>query len=794
MHTAEGQYRFAEGLFFRKFYDLAENEFRSFLKVHPEHALGPDAAYRLILCLRNQGRKDDALTAMNDLQARWPEHELAVKLFLWKGELLHERRNYPAAEQCFRRLFEHEDSVTRETAVFFAAQCQEGQGKAQAALDTYRLIADLPFDDTHVYRPYALFALALAGQRLGQHEAAAAAFARLSAAPGVPEALRQESLYREAETFFAREDYGRAAELYQRCLGEFPGGAFARESQKRLAWAQCLQGEFARAAETAAAWRQKYGAVFDSDVDYIQAASLVGVEFYQEALPLLRRLVEDARVAAETVRLAAYQEIVCLSQLKRHEETAQRGEAFVGAFPQAAEVPAVTYAVGSALHALGNCEAAVPWLRRAQEGFLNRREYYEDAGGLLLDCLERLERFGEAAEVCRRLSEYKDISRAALYLLRAGEYERKAGRTDLAMRDFENVLGRFPQAAEESRAAMQHLGEMYSSAGDFGRAVGVVEKLLARAEAGADKARMLFFRGYLAYQQEAFEDAVTYLRAALAEPAGGAIAGTARFYLGGALLELERRDEALGVFGEVLALPDGERPSFPADLLFRLEMLYYSRNQYAVSERICRLLMARDEGEIVYRSTLRLADLLVAGNRLPEAEEQLAELRTKLREKRLRFRDAEAAPPEEEIVAILSEVYLQQDQVAKALVAAEQCLARKDLALEFVTRCRWVLAEALGRQNHRQQALPYAVKAYVLDDHPVYSPRAMLLALRLLVAGERMTEAKATLDELRTRYPVYAESVAGTAEVRQVIAAQGGAGPESGVTRPSPTPPGNQGE
>jgi len=180
LHTPEGQFRFAEGLFFRKFYDLAEKEFQAFGERYPTHALAPDAAYRLVLCLRQQ-KKDDAMVAAIDrFQASWATHEVSARLSLWKGELLYGRKDYAGAETCFRRLMESADTVVREAATYFVGRCLEEQGKAAEALAAYGVLAESPFDAAHSYRPYALYALAIADQRRGSNDSAAARFQRLA--------------------------------------------------------------------------------------------------------------------------------------------------------------------------------------------------------------------------------------------------------------------------------------------------------------------------------------------------------------------------------------------------------------------------------------------------------------------------------------------------------------------------------------------------------------------------------------------------------------------------------------
>ncbi len=770
IQTPEGQFRFAEGLFFRKFHDLAEKEFRVFGERFPDHALAPDAAYRLILCLRHQKRDDDMALAVDQFQAKWPAHETCTKLFLWKGEWLLGKGDFAAAEGCFRRLTEQADTVIQEAGLYFVAQCLEHQGKAADALATYQRLAEAAFDAQHLYRPYALYALAVADQRRGANEAAAGRFQRLASGEPVPAALREEATYRLAETRFALAAYDEAIRQYERLLAEFPEGAFVQEARKRLTWAHYLKGDYKRAAEAGTEWHRRYPDTTDYEMDFMQAASLVGLELYPEAMPLLKRLVDEPKVPVDTARMARYQAVVCLANLKQYQEAVAHADTFIAAYPKAAELPMVQYVAGTACHGLKDYERASAYLRRADDTFVAGGSSHEDAGRLLADCLLKLDKPADAAAVYRKLAARNGMPQAAFCLFKAGECERKAGNTEGAIRDFEALLQTFPQAVEESRAALQHLGDLYSSAGQFERAVEIVRALVEKAPSAGDRARLRFYLGYLRYQQRKYEDAIADLRAVSTDVDAIAVAPAARFYLGVSLLELGRRDEALDTFAEVLALPAKDRPPFPPDLLLQLETFFFVRNQPAVSEAICLWLMEGTDMQIVQRATLRLAALMAAQARFAAADTQLAALRRRRQEIAAGQGGPVSLPPDDAITSLQAELFLLQDQIPQAVVAAEQCLACRDLDQESLTRARWVLAAALAKQGHPVRALPYAVKAYILDDHPTYAPRAMTLALRLLVDLKRMPEAQTTWAELRKRYPVVAESVMGTPEVKAILA------------------------
>lgn len=784
-HTPEDQFRFAEGLLSRKFYDMAEPEFRVFIEKFADHELAPHAMFRLIECLRSQGKSSATLSHINQFQARWPEHELAPKLFLWKGELLLQEEKLGPAASCFKRLIISDDSVTQEASLYFLAQCYAQQEKSALALKTYAKIADKPFDDTHVYRPYALFSLARAAQLNGEFEAAKKGFARLKDEKHVPPGIREEAVYRLAEAMFLEQAYQKAIELYELLLVDYPEGAFGREARKRRTWAHFSLNDFAKAVELAKDWRNRYGDLFDYEMDYVHGTGLTRLGFFRESLPYFARLGSDERVPEEYALLARYQELYGLLRLERYEETAKRAALFVSDYPKAVQVADVLYFAGEAFFHLKRYEQAIAELRRGLSRHVGQWAYYGDAQLRLTEALENLGRFREAARVYRSLSEHPAVEQKAYFRLKAGECERKAGDLSAAVSDFEKLLADFADAEEEARSAVLHLGELYSQRGDYGRAVQLLEKLLTR-DRPPEKARLLFYLGYLHYQQKAYEKARSYLHEALKQEDIGTVAVNANYFLAGSLLELKKNEEALRLFAELLTLPVEERPPFAVSLLFRIDLLYYARHQYDVSETVCRWLLIRDDPEVLCRTTLRLAQILMAQNRLEEAQETLEALLSRLT-------DVGATLPQrpfarEEVQSLLGEVLLLRGERDRAVGVFERCLAKPGLPEGPVTRCRWGLAQILKDEGRLLQALHYAVNAFVLSNDPIYTPRTMFLAVEILVALGKLDEAMTTWRELRERFPSFAEQKRNEPVIRKLTETKGEDGPPApkpeGVTQP----------
>ena len=764
------QLDFAEGNYQRKFYDLAAKEYRYFVEKFPEHKHAPHAMFRLIVCLRTLGRTEATFSAINQFQAKWPTHKSSARLFLWKGEILFNQERYAPASACFKRLLLDEDSKTQETAMYFLGQCYGKVGKPELALQTYAKLGAKPFDKDHIYRPYALFAVAVGHQQKDEFDKAAKLFQRLATEKHVADPVCEEAMYRWGEFRFSQQQHESAAKIYQGLLARFPNGIFSREAGKRQVWAYYALEQYPKAIELAQAWFAKNGKVFDYELEYVYGASFAGAGSFTEALPVFRKVAGNPKVPKAYAQMARFQELVCLLNLRQYDATIAATESYVRSYPTAADVATAHCFGGQAHIAKEEYAAAIPMLRKALDTAVGQWAYYESTNLMLAEALEKLERYAEAAVLQRKLAADKAIENPSYFLIKAAESHEKAKDTLAAIADFEAVLKRFPDKADAVKSAMFHLTQLYSARAKYDDAEKLVKSLLAREDITTGRNRLLSFLGFICYQQKQYEQAKTHLKAALAAPDAGAIRGEASFYLAVSHLELKEHDEALKVFKEVLAMPEAQRPPFPESLLFRLDKLYYARSQYAESESITRWLLRRRRGETVYRASLRLSDNLIAQNKMADARAMLEGLLKRLRAGELDFADPANAPMKEEVRAVLGEIYYRLGKNDMAVEAMTACLGAEGLGLGFKTRARWVLAEVMLAEKHPNQALPYAVKCFVLAEDSVYSPRGMHTAIRIFLLLGDQDSALETWRDLKKRYPAFAQEVRGEPAIAPLAA------------------------
>lgn len=783
---ADEQFRFAEGLLARRFYEMADPEFRKFLEKWPDHPNAASAMLGRIQCLRERNRPDDANRIIQEFRRRWPKHELTPRLVLWQGDLLLRSGRTAEAEKVFRRLLNTPEEGLRETGVYYLARSLALQGKTEEALKTFARLAAKELAAERAYRPYAVFALGDAAHHAGTFSEASEHFRRLTESPHVPKGLREESLYRLAEIRFTMNEFGEAVKLYESLLVEYPDGPFVREVRKRRALAFYRMKNFERAGELAAEWRTSYPAHSDPQMLLLEAISLQQAKRYERALEPLRQLLADRRVPDTTRAEGQVQQVICLLQLKRHNPAAQAAARFLEEFPNHESVADIRYLAARALGALGQREKAIEMARTALAQALPGWEYRVDCTYLLAQAFEQSGDLTSIAQLYRDLSGDTALppQERAAHRLRAAEYERDAQNMTAAMRDLEHLLRTFPNAEAETRTAALYLAEVYAVEKRFQQAEELVAELLAGPAGKTLAGRLHYLLGYTFYVQGRYKEAESELQAAMAAPGGTRIANDAKLYLVGVLLGLERRDEALDRFAELLQLPADKRPKPNPELMFQLEDQYYRRNRYDTCEQLCLWLRRSEDPHTRTAGSLRYARLLTALHRNAEARNVLEELLTT---------EANGEAPgaatemDGDIRSMLGEVLFALGETDLAVASFEKVLSGDSVDLEAATRARWGMAAILRGEERHEQALRYAVNAFVLGRDPVYTPRAMLIAIQVLVQQERRNEALTTWQELQTRFPAFALREKGDPAVADLLAS-GTAPPDESGTAPAPQP------
>jgi TolA-binding protein len=170
--------------------------------------------------------------------ARYPGTPNAPRVRLYQAEALQELNRLPEALQAYGQVGACDDAAVTNGAAYGAAWVLRKLGQHAAAADAFAAVAA----GRSGYAGDALFWAARSLEEAGSREAAVAAYdACLRSAPATNHAA--EAAYRQAHCLWQTRQPEEALRRYQALLAEHPAGAFAAQARYDLAWLRQERGE-----------------------------------------------------------------------------------------------------------------------------------------------------------------------------------------------------------------------------------------------------------------------------------------------------------------------------------------------------------------------------------------------------------------------------------------------------------------------------------------------------------------------------------------------------------------------
>lgn len=737
---------FAQGLLSRNFHRMAEKEFRLFLQDFPEEPLAPQAFFGLSKALQGQGETAKALKTIEDLARLYPGHPIVKQTRLDRGYLLLQLNRPEEAETVLTPVTKNTRSEAREAAWYFIAQAREKRHDSQQAMKIYLSLASKPLDETHHYRPYAVFAV-LTSEAKTSMERAVKRLEKLLAGDHVPETIKEQALRLCAASAYSAGNYSMAGELYEKYAGLFPDSAFATEARKGKLRALHQSSSPGSVLSYVAVLKETPRLGNDPEVIFIQAAALLRENQYESALPLLQRVCNHPLSTPEMIRQAGFLRLGALMNSGKYATVLTAGQAFAEKYSQQPEKTEALYLAGSAAFQLKKYKEAEPLLRAGAVSKEIFPEKGRHARRLLAQCLQNQEKFAESAGVYRELAGGPPFDEArATELLYAASMEEKAGHPEAALADYETIINGTGIDNPCNLMAANAVVRLSFTQGDFDKTALLLTQLIQKTEGETQlRARLTLILAYLqAGKLDACEEEIQ--KAEKSQPAG-----KLRVELNYATVRLAMKQKnmnrAVEVFKKLLALPEEKQPDYFPGSLAGLEKEFFKRNDFANSEKICEKWLAVSPPERRFEPMARLADIYMATARFEAAEKLLRQLSAESAE--FKLTPSQAA----RILSLTGEALLKQGQDDKAFRLFEKSLEKGVADEETSARSHWGLATLLKRANRLDEALKRAVGGFVLGNDPRYTPRSMVLAADIFESQGKSREAANTRAELKARYP-----------------------------------------
>lgn len=770
---ARTQYAHALGLLRREFYDLAEPQFRLYMERYPDDALVQQSRLYLIECLRGQGKKDAMLAEIAAFKASYPANGNDETLSLLEAETLFGSEQFERSRDVFATLLGSKSEVRAEQARYFWGQCQLKLGQVEDAVEAFRQLSGKPFADEYVYRPYAVHTLAWLALQRGHYSEAVANFTRLQAGSGVPPSLVESACYRLAEALLGTGQDAEALAAYEKYIASYPNGQHGQEARRRRIELLSRRSEHARVVALINEWQQLYPQVVDRALDFIYAQSLLETGDFERAQYYFERLGNEPSVAEDVRRVARAYTINCLFMAGQFAVVDDYARAFLADYPTALERGSVLLWRARAALETGRLDDALQASKEAVGLYQNDLAQAVPANEVLVLILSRQEKWSEAAQVLRELAKKPGVPDPARLQLRAVEIAYKAKDLAQAKADGLQLLDNYPGEREHVRATKQILMRIGLETKDHDSAKRYAEELMDGA-AVDEQVLLAQTLAVLHYNLGDSAQAIVVLREMLSRPGlPERNVLSMKQFLGRILLESGLQREALPVFSDLLHHPDVKvrRELLTVGLLFQLGEASEKQQDYGLAELAWQEVISRQDAVWTRRAELRLAQTLSQKGQLEQAQKKLWEM-----EKNIVADAVGLADYGQELYSLLAEIELSLGHQDQALLCAGKALKTAGADdVRQLTRARWVMAKILFEdEKSPSQALPYAVKCFILAEDDVYSPRAMLLATQIFLALDRRKDAMATWRELEAKYPSWAAAQRSQEYIKALLTVEGG--------------------
>ena len=233
--------------------------------------------FRFAEACRHAGRKEAAAKLYGDLLEAAPQSPYADYARLNRAILS------PVSQRAAFLCALDRDGApkdVRQSALFHLGEAAEAGGDAKGAAEYYSRAANLVKGNAISQLARLREATLLSSsQDAGRRRLALAAYLELAASPDP--SVAEEAIFHSGYMSYREGKYSEAATLFRRLLSKWPDGSRAAEAKIYAAWSHYLSGSYAEALALAAPLRDGKNA---EDAHYLSAASLRRMERRTEAL------------------------------------------------------------------------------------------------------------------------------------------------------------------------------------------------------------------------------------------------------------------------------------------------------------------------------------------------------------------------------------------------------------------------------------------------------------------------------------------------------------------------------
>ncbi len=736
--SPDDQLEFADGLFLRGMYDLAEGEYQALLRTATNYAKLDQALFRLAECYRNLTNPAAANLFYQRVIREFPDSPMRPKADLSRAELLIETdRPAEAAAILTPFLASRPPADLAVGARYYLGVCAAQTGDAAAAEKEFRAVLEAPGETP--FASLAALDLAALFRKAGAHEDEQEKLYRRAADRPASPVAAAEAWLQLGNLEFRRERYPEASAAYGTILKDFASTPHAALVRLPAAWAAYRTGKYTDALKLA----DDHGDGPESADEWLYLKANCQRQLLDPAAAdtTYEKLIADHPKSPHAAA-AAYERALIAFRGQDYAEAVRRASAVE---PDASYREDLLWLLAESYVGMADTNNAVQQFRLLADA--------PQPGPRAGDALYRLGRLLQergdvpgATDTFRRLAErFPRHEAAPQALIQSGYLFAQAGKFEEAVTDWTRVAREYPDHPLAEEALYQKaLGELRLQREAPARET--LAALLTRFPKTAYQAESRFWLATLLEKAGETGPAETELRAALALSPQPEWDRRIRYRLAGVLQKRNQLPEAADLLQGLLGTPSQEEMT-PA-LLEWLARLRLDRNEFPQAEAAARELLANAGGASA--DWAQVAWYLTGVARAGAGQTAPAiEAFTKAADTDARTADGARARQR------LGDLLREGKQFAAAVARYQEALERANDPglLDIKARSMYGLGRAAEDQQQWEDARRWHLGVAILFDHPDLTPECLWRAAGAFAKLGQNDRRDQTLAELAKRYP-----------------------------------------
>ncbi len=745
--------QFADGLYTRQMYDLAQNEYAAVLKEWPDGAQNDAATFRMAECLRFLGKLNEAAQVYSQVVSSFKQSPFRLRAAYRRARLYMSEGDYQSAVSHFGVILQllnnqPEADLAAATLYYLGESLLEMKQEDDAEKTLSRLVKEY---ESSMFSTYALMQLGdifrkrwvdvgetdvaktkeLAGKALG--------FFKQALERPATDRISAEALFQVADILFRQRVYKESAEYYRQLLNRFPGDERSSAARLQAAWAASNAGLYAEAVVLAEA------ALKDPELISGQDEWL-----YLKANAERQLLQNDAAVQTYQALLNGYPE-------SRYAESS-RYEMALAYFKMGQYEKAVEQ--GEKVRLTRDVRADVCWLLAESYAALNKPaesiQYYRlvikeatgtdlsrDATYRLAHQLQKRSSYREASEFYNTVvSQFPKDSLAPKALYASAYCLAEAGSHEGAIRDWRRLIEEYPQSdLVEDSFYQKAMSEVRLERRED--ATASLNEMIRRFPKSRFGAEAYYWKGMLLREQARYKEAEEALNIAMKSASREELRRESTFQLGLVLQKLDRGDEAAVLFQRLLSSPIVGK--FPPALLEWLSVHHFEAQSYDRAAQAANLLVEAGDEPGWHQAGLVLLGRAEYAQKKMDAAETAFKKALGLEVNTLY--SAEAALQ-------LGELLLAKNNSTEAdqFFRTASVKASSEKQLPVRARAFFGLGRAAELEKRFEDASRYFMSVAILYDHPDIVPESLFRAAEAFEQLGRFEDRNRVIGEMKERY------------------------------------------